>query len=189
MEADWEMEIAPDAPIVDASWQGYVDLRNDPEAAAALPEAQQFPALSKVLQRLNVPATTHSSTATSHFWTAKCDVWIPESFDSDEMEAGPAESSAALACYIDLIPVEQAIFGSLPDLDSRARKIVSRLHAMPHRCSRIDLVLRQALHSGCSGFGITAYIVACGSGAPAAERTLEVALDALVQAISSAAAS
>jgi len=38
MEADWEFEVGPDtaglaAPVIDACWPGFVDLRHNPERA------------------------------------------------------------------------------------------------------------------------------------------------------------
>jgi hypothetical protein len=52
MEADWEFEVGPDAaglaaPVIDALWPGFVDLRRAPELAWHLPEAAQLPALAE----------------------------------------------------------------------------------------------------------------------------------------------
>ena len=33
MEADWEFEVGGDAPVIDACWPGFVDLRRIPGAA------------------------------------------------------------------------------------------------------------------------------------------------------------
>ena len=41
MEADWEMEIGGSAPVIDAFWAGFEDLRRSPERAGALPESQE----------------------------------------------------------------------------------------------------------------------------------------------------
>lgn len=185
MEADWEIEIAPDAPMIDASWSGFVDLRNDPNGVANLQEVHQFPLLGSILLRFNGLDPAQIENASAVFWTTKCDLWTPESVDPDEMEATRSESAVAWACYIDLIPEDAALFTSLPELESQARRIVSRLRATPVRCSRIDLILRQAIARGNNGFGITAYTTVCGPDTSNAEQTLEAALDALVKAISS----
>ena len=34
MEADWELEIGGDAPVIEAHWTGFVDLRADPSEPA-----------------------------------------------------------------------------------------------------------------------------------------------------------
>jgi hypothetical protein len=67
MEADWEFEVEgetaaaeapiPEAPIIDACWPGFVDLRRNPERAWDLPEARQLPALAEALARLNAAAS------------------------------------------------------------------------------------------------------------------------------------
>ncbi len=31
MEADWEFEVGGDAPVIEAHWPGFVDLRQNPE--------------------------------------------------------------------------------------------------------------------------------------------------------------
>ena len=37
MEADWEVEIGGGAPVIDACWDGYVDLRFNPRMDSSLP--------------------------------------------------------------------------------------------------------------------------------------------------------
>jgi hypothetical protein len=39
MEADWEFEVGGDAPVIEAPWPGFVDLRLHPERAWQLSEA------------------------------------------------------------------------------------------------------------------------------------------------------
>ena len=96
MEADWEIEIGGHAPVIDACWEGFVDLRHAPGRAAELSEARDLPALADALARLNGPS--------SPLWTSKCDVWRPESFDPDELDAPGRTGENAIACYIDLLP-------------------------------------------------------------------------------------
>ena len=45
MEADWEMEIGGSAPVIDAFWAGFEDLRRSPEMAGALPETKKLSGL------------------------------------------------------------------------------------------------------------------------------------------------
>jgi hypothetical protein len=184
MEADWEIEIAADAPVIDALWSGFLDLRINPDAVAALEEVQRLSALGNTLLHINGSIPGQSQRRTNLFWTSKCDLWIPEWIDHDEMEASEAESAFALACYIDLIPQDNGLFASLPELESKARQIIPSLRTKPVYCSRIDLILRQAIAGDRHGYGITAYITACGPAHAAVEQTIEAALRALVEAIS-----
>ena len=46
MEADWEVEIGGDAPVIDACWEGFVDLRRAPERAGAVAGSAELPALA-----------------------------------------------------------------------------------------------------------------------------------------------
>lgn len=186
MEADWEIEIAPDAPVIDAHWEGFLDLRIHPHAVAGLPEVQQFPALGDALLRLNgVITKDRSKPIASPFWTAKCDLWTPESVDPYEMEASLIQSSVTRACYIDLVPVSAAAFHSWRTLEQTAREVVARLRSIALCCCRADLVLRHAVADRDNGFGVTAYITACGNDFAACNQTLEAALNAFVDAISS----
>jgi hypothetical protein len=82
MEADWEFEVGGEAPVIEALWMGFVDLRQHPERARELPEAAGFPALAAALQALNAPG--------SPVWTSKCDTWPmvePDQVDPGELDA------------------------------------------------------------------------------------------------------
>ena len=188
MEADWEVEIGPDAPLIDALWPGLIDLRSDPGRVQAIQEAQQFPAFTVALLRLNGWNAGRENRSAPAVWTSKCDVWEPEAVDPDEMEAAAAESKAALACYIDLVPEDPQIFAVLLETESWARAAVSRLRAIPRGCCRMDLVIRRAILGEREGFGVTAYATACGADSASATQALEAALDALAEAICATAA-
>ena len=176
MEADWEVEIGGNAPIIDARWEGLVDLRHAPKLAAQLPEARQLPALADALTQLN--------SGMSPFWTSKCDVWRPEEFDLDELDARPAEASFAIACYIDLLPWTDDRWPSAQDAVAECQALCARLRRAALRCCRADLVLRRACTVPLrSGLGITAYLTACGPALELARGILESALNALVDSI------
>ena len=107
MEADWEVEIGGGAPVIDACWNGFVDLRFDPRTrldtllkrAQGLPESKNLPELAEALVRLNG--------LRSPVWTSKCDVWPvldANAFDAGELDAPWDEATHAWACYIDLVP-------------------------------------------------------------------------------------
>jgi len=174
MEADWEIEIGPGAPVIDVDWEGFVDLRKSPRRMAEIAEAVQSQALADALLRLNGDA--------SSWWTSKCDLWTLAEFDPDEMDATPEEAQAAIACYIDLLPRGAQVFSSIEFAQELARSIVTRLKPCANPCCRIDLIVRSAALSHRIGYGITAYISACGSTSDAAENSLGAALNALVDA-------
>jgi len=176
MEADWEVEIGGDAPVIDACCDGRVDLRGAPELAAQLPESEPLPAIARALVQLNSDL--------SPVWTSKCDVWSPEDFDPDELDADDREGKCALACYIDLLPRSDRRWPSTDQAVAQCRMICARLHNQPLRCCRADLIVRQAhIAPGRHDVAITAYLTACGHLLDSARATLESALSAFVSAI------
>jgi hypothetical protein len=192
MEADWEFEIAPQAnpaadpaanpaadlaaPIIDAAWPRFIDLRAHPRRIAEISEAASFPALARALVQLNSPA--------SPVWTAKCDVWIPGAFDPDELDAPPSQSSHALACYIDLLPSSAHQWPSPALVEAFCRSLCDLLRAIPLRNCRADLIVRRAIVAPSeNALAITAYLTACGPSARSAKANLSRALSALSAAI------
>jgi hypothetical protein len=162
MEADWEVEIGGGAPVIEAEWPGFVDLRAHPERIAEIAEAVAFPPLAALLLALNAPQ--------SPVWTSKCDVWVPE----PESESGPESEHepAAQASYIDLLLREGKVFSRWQEAEAFCREYVSRLAkiALPApgaECS-LDLVIRQAVAGQADGFGITAYLSAKATALAAA---------------------
>jgi hypothetical protein len=186
MEADWEFEIADDAPAIVACWSGFVDLRwrpnRDRELRAlvrSLPEIAEFPALAITLEKLN--------SQSSPVWTSKCDFWPtlePEDFDHDELDAAIGQFAHAMGCYIDLLPKSDQQW-TLPHMISASCKYVcNNLHAVPLRCCRVDLIIRRAMITpDIMDTGITAYLTACGPTPAVASQTLEAALAAFADAL------
>ena len=173
MEADWEIEIGGDAPVIDARWAGFVDLRLEPERAARLPEASELPELADALVRLNA--------ADSPVWTSKCDVWKADRFDSDEMDAPAGKGVSALACYIDLLPRNEREWRLAAQALAACKALCGRLLDTPLRSSRADLIVRRACARGDEDeHGVTAYIAACGSTVEEARATLGRALGVFV---------
>jgi hypothetical protein len=180
MEADWEIEIGSDAPVIDAYWPGLVDLRRRPELAWNLPEAAQLSGLAEALARLNG--------AGSIVWTSKCDVWPlteSEAFDSDELNAPPGRIAFALGCYIDLISKSNWQW-AVPAIAAEVCKgVCCLLQAVPLDCCRVDLVIRRAiLAADRADLGITAYFTCCGASIAEAQQTLEESLTAFAGAFS-----
>jgi hypothetical protein len=179
MQADWEFELGSGAPVIEAGWSGFADLRLDPRRAFLLPEAAQFPALAQVLLRLNAAA--------SPVWTSKCD-FFPSlahgEFDADELDAPPASAAHAVACYIDLLPRSDEKWRAPEKIEPECRALCARLHTIPLRYCRVDLVIRRALIAPCSNnLGITAYLTACGPTPADAVSALEAALAAFADSV------
>ncbi len=176
MEADWEVEIGNGAPVIDACWDGLIDLRSLPDRAASLPEVLRLPALEPALVGLNSPS--------SPVWTAKCDVWEPTEFDPYELDAAPEGASYAIACYMDLLPRSEARWNSADQAIADCRAICARLKSATLTGCRADLIVRKAcLAKGRAGLGITAYLTACGPTPNDAADVLGNALEAFVQSV------
>jgi len=179
MEADWEFEIGGDAPVIDACWPGFVDLRWPPKSgteagalAGDLAESAHLPGLAIALERLN---SCHSPV-----WTSKCDFWPalqPADFDADELDAPAGNCAHVLGCYIDLLPKGERQW-ALADMAAAAcGRWCEQLHTVPLRCCRVDLIIRRAVIApDLAATGITTYFTACGRSTAEASQTLEAAL-------------
>ena len=173
MEADWEVEIGGDSPVIDAAWGDFVDLRRSPQLAFQLQETAILPSLADALMRLNAVG--------SPVWTSKCDVWPvpdPEQLDPDEMDASGDLSTYAWACYIDLLPRSDQQW-IIPEMAiSWCKILVARLRAISLSCCRVDIVIRTAMIvPNVSDIGLTAYLTACGSNTEEAKSVLQSALE------------
>jgi hypothetical protein len=184
MEADWEFEVGADvaglpAPVIEAHWTGFVDLRLAPERAWDLPETVQLPALAEALRKLN--------SAGSPVWTSKCDLWDhlePDEFDPDELDAPPGCAAHAMGCYIDLLPTSTQQWPDPAMAATACKRLCNLLHAVPLRCCRADLVVRRAfIAPGPMELGITAYITACGESRAQASLTFQAALAAFTDVL------
>jgi len=179
VEADWEVEMGPRAPVIDALWEGFVDLTNDPALAKVLPEVAVLPQLEHALIRLNEPQ--------SPVWTAKCDVWAldgPESFDPDELDAPEQDALSGWGCYVDLLPRSDQQWGDVARAVASCKYLCGQLHVISLRCCRADLVVRSAMMAPyVIDVGITAYLIACGATADDAKQVLGEALAGLANTV------
>jgi hypothetical protein len=178
VEADWEVDIGPGAPVIDAHWPGFVDLQHTPEFARQLPEVTSLRGLDDALVRLNG--------AHSPVWTAKCDVWPLNAgeFDTDEMEASLASAAFGQGCYIDLLPASEQQWSVPAMAISWCKDICGLLRAIPLSCCRVDLIIRSAaLSPDHMNIGITAYLTSCGPIAENANQVLQAALNGFVDAL------
>jgi hypothetical protein len=176
MQADWEVEIGGDAPVIEADWPGFIDLRQNPDRASTLAEASQFPALAAALSRLNQRE--------SAVWTAKCDLWKLDSFDPDELDALPNEVTNVVACYVDLLPGSSGLWDELEAAVGWCRDRCARIQRTALNCSRADLIVRRAvIDANMGSLGVTCYLVACGLTIKEAESRLALALAAFAEGI------
>ena len=191
MEADWEIEVGGGAPVIEAFWPGFVDLRFSSKSPPhpnlnlhadrirEIVEAATFPPLGALLLALNTP--------TSPVWSTKCDLWEPLPIEFTGPAAIALDSQAALACYVDLLPLKCMVFPDLEQAETLCREWVARLSPVHIPQARIDLVIRQAVATDTEGFGITAYLGAAGADRSAAANGLAAALSAFASAIPAAA--
>lgn len=176
MEADWELDLGKDAPLIDAHWPGFLDLRAQPELVDQIGEASQLGALANALLTLNQ--------ARSPVWTSKCDVWPIYEFDPDELDAPFDAASVGIASYIDLLPNNGGDWASPDSIERACRALCGRLRAVALRGCRADLVARAArIAPDNYTLGITAYLVGCGSTEDAAKSQLSLALEAFVELV------
>lgn len=154
MEADWEFEIGPHTPVIEAYWSGFVDLRAHPERASTLSECRELPGLADALVRLNA--------VTSPVWSSKTDVFTPETIDLDEMDASADDAAHAIACYIDLLPSGDQIWNLPYKAERDCKNLCAKLRPNLLRNCRVDIVIRSALVADNSNLGATVYFTGCG---------------------------
>ena len=185
MEADWEIEIGGESPVIEAHWQGFVDLRLHPERASKLREAAALPAFAEALQALNAE--------TSPVWTSKCDVW--PIFDSAEIDLNELDAPAgcdahAVGGYVDLFPRDEHKWDLPATAAADCKHLCNLLRAVPLRCCRVDLVIRQAildsanLTDGSMSLAMTAYLTACGPTNAEAATAFQAALAEFARVLS-----
>jgi hypothetical protein len=150
-----EFEIGGDAPVIEARWTGFVDLRSEPERASELTEARQFPALADLLKRLNAKD--------SPLFTSKTDVFVPENIDVDELDATSESATHVWACYIDLLMCRDQQWNSMVGAERYCKDMCARMRKVLLKRCRVDLVIRRAhVELGSNDLGITAYFTSCG---------------------------
>lgn len=173
MEADWEFDIGGDAPVIEACWPGFVDLRDHPARVHEIAETQTLPGLAAALLRLNKVG--------SRVWTCKTDVFTPDRVDPDELAAATDEAKFAMACYVDLLMRGDQIWNVSANAEKDCRTYCKRLRDIPLRCCRVDLVVRRARVREHNDLGATVYLTACGPTLANAKQRLAECLVAFTE--------
>jgi len=179
MEADWEVEIGPEAPAIIIPWEGFIDLRTCPTADIHLiPEAAGNVQLREALIRLN--------SREAGVFTSKCDLWwlTQEEIDKDEFGAEPANTECGFACYVDVLFLDAEKFVSFECHETNVRRLTGVLKKLDLVDCRVDLVVRPATVNSSPGYGLTIYAAGCGATPLLAERSwaqvLQVAAEATI---------
>lgn len=146
MEADFSVELGPDAPALELPWQDpdgqvhYVELYcecGDRDSLASkvdrIPEARQFPALRQFLIDVN--------SQSSAWQTAKCDVWTDKTAPEENLYgAGFTHNS-----YVDLaLATPNAALRSNLDIHyCAARELAKMMEANEAQDAYAEIVVRR----------------------------------------------
>jgi len=167
MDADWSVELGADDPALEIPWsspdgsQRYIDLSQDLEALAEIPEAMQYPQLSGFLVLINGRS--------SPWLSAKCHVWLDD-------ELGEAEqiydAKLKMCSYIDLIRRDESERFSFEQHEQWVKLATWRLHRQPKQSMACELTVRRCwYHAGSRadedsipGFYVTVYVFGYGNG-------------------------
>jgi hypothetical protein len=174
MEADWSVEIGSDSPVIDGTWEGFVNLRGSPDAIESVIEATKCPELREALLALN--------NKVSSAFTTKCDVWslTEKEIDPDEFEARQEDARVGFASYIDFLECNSAELPSFEFQEQRARMIAADLARIDLRQGRADIVVHSAVVNENEGYGLTLYAAGCGCDKASALAAWRMVLQALV---------
>ena len=189
MDADYEVELGPEAPALEIPWEdpegrwNYVDLRGEAGAAGPdwernlklvdrIPETRQFPPLRRFLLAVHSPQ--------SPWQTAKCSVW------AEAAEAGnPYHAAFAHSSYLDLVLAgESAPLRAELELHERlAKELATMLAADESMEAHAEIVVRRCyFHRGAitedsdAGYCLTLFLSGYGASAAKAAESLQRAM-------------
>lgn len=174
MEADWSAEVGLDLPRIVVPWNGFVDLRQDPQLASSLIEVASCSILAESLLRLN---QRHSPV-----FTSKCDHWLLAEDDIDPLEFNAETKNAerGIACYIDIIAHNPALFTSFQNHEWWVRLATSEIRQTELAQARVEWVIRASDVDARNGFAITLYVATSGASQSAAQAVFQSALETAV---------
>lgn len=140
MQADFSVELGPDAPALEIPWRSddprvrYYDLKNHPELVQQIPDAVAFPELGSFLSRMNA--------AEFPLATAKCDAWLSNKVDPEEEVFGDRK----FVSYVDLIFVDEADQRSFEKHEAFSRELCRLLSHAPEIAATVELVIRHCYY-------------------------------------------
>ena len=196
MQTEWTVECGAEDAVLVVPWNSspdlagisaFIDLRANPAAIDAIPEAEAHPPLMQALRALNA--------ARSPVFTAKCDAWqmskdeiaqlrldlgIGTAFDDSEegVDGNSVESETdalafGFASYIDCICRDRALFASFPRHEHLLRGITRMASRLDHPHALLECVLRPAfvhLEAPQQGYAVSVYVKALGESPQRASR-------------------
>ena len=189
MQADYEVELGPDAPALEVPWRSpdgtlrYFDLRQRPELLLEIGEAAANPELARFLSALNSPR--------SHFQTAKCDSWL-----SDQITEAEAiyEAKWKFASYVDLFFSDPAAQLDLEAYCATSSKLTRLLQKAPEVSAAAEFMVRRCYfhrsadpgsspEASDDGFCITFYLSGYGDDEDQARRRWAIGLELVQHAL------
>ena len=197
MDADYEVELGPEAPALEIPWEdpegrwNYVDLRAEAGAAGPdwernlkrtvdrIPETRQFPPLRRFLLAVHSPE--------SAWQTANCSVW-PEAADA----GNPYNAAFAHSSYLDLMLASQfaALRAELELHQRLAKELAAMLAADAGIEAQAEVVVRRCyFHRGAitaesdAGYCLTLFLVGYGASAAKAAESLQRAMALATEAL------
>lgn len=185
MIADWTVDISAESPRIETPWSDWCDLFWDPSTggewnagrAAALPEAQAYPELLRVLRDANC----------RYARTSKVDVFpvSRDEVDPEIADAGHEATACGLGSYLDVLPPDVEHFAEFPVFEQTTRAAVARLKLAGGETGCVEIVLRAARLFDTETFGWTVYAMGFGPDASQSRKvwaeTLCTATHALVE--------
>jgi hypothetical protein len=192
MLAEWSAECSAEDPVLVVPWKdpdgkaAFVDLRADPYAFDAIPEAEHHPPLMQALRALNATR--------SPVFTAKCDAWPLDGEELEHLQLNldvvPVDVSAGPSCgfgsYIDLVWRERSLFTSFHQHEQMLRRLTRLAAPLDHPSATLDCVIRPALidlEGPQEGYSFSLYVKALAGSRQTALEEWSAALDAVVALI------
>lgn len=184
MQAEWSVEIGPDAPALEVPWRSehgslrYFDLKKHPELLLEIPETLEHAELGEFLSGVNEK---------SQMASAKCDVWVTDEMSlEDEIFGEPVKRSSYVDLFFDgperfefsaherLADLIVTKFGNLPEMPARLEIVIRQCHF--HR-------LKEPGGDSDAGFSFTFYVTGYGDDEAKARVRWAIALNLLRNAI------
>lgn len=194
MVVEWSVECSADDPVLVVPWStaeagadlnpataDFVDLRENPYEMDQIPEAEQNPPLMQALRALNA--------GRSPVFTAKCDAWVLDSEELDQLQLQldlspeSPDAKTGFASYIDLVWRDRTIFASFHQSEQLLHRLERLAAPIDEPLVMMDCVLRPALvdlTGPQEGFAVSLYVKALGPNLPAAKQAWGSALEAVV---------